>query len=377
MSTTSECPGDGQLRAYLDGQLGEPERLAVEEHLAACPACERSKQEMAARMGSVSHLMAQATPAAADAEQAWCRFQGRVAGPRPNSLAWRFQTMWHTLHTRLRVPALSAASIAVVASLILVPPLRTAAAQLLDVFRVQQLKVISFDPAKAPSLASFTDTLFSRAEVDEVEPQPVASAEEAAQLAGYAVRLPAYVPDGLTLEQLAVMPQRHANATVNVPAVRTLLEAAGLSTDALPTDPDDASISAIIPPLTRAHYSGIGTDVTNLLVFQTTSPQVSIPAGMDLTRLGSLGLQLLGLWPEEADRVSAGIDWANTLVIPIPSDASTAREISVHGYPGYLLQSEDDDEPETFALWQEGDMLYSVSANLKASEVLRVAESLR
>lgn len=373
MSATSECPKAGRLRAYLDGQLPPDEHRAIEEHLSSCLPCRARLEEISTRAAGVSLLVARTAVPDANVDEAWHRFRGRVTAPDTGSLIGRIMSMWHALSARSRGPAVAAVSVAVVAAIALVPPLRTAAAEVLDVFRVKQLKVISFDPDEATALSRFQEQLFTNVEVDEPEPIPVTSADEASSLAGYPVRVLATPPEGYTLEEFSVTPQRFASAEIDVEAARQLLELAGLPTDALPSDPGVVRITAVVPPMALLRYVDSSSHIT---IHQATSPEVSMPPDLDLTELGSLGLQLLGLWPEEADRISASIDWANTLVIPLPNDATRAREISVNGYAGYLLESEDSSH-ESAAIWQEGSILYAVTGDVRESVLLRVAESLQ
>jgi anti-sigma factor RsiW len=52
-----ECWGDGELRAYLDGELAPSEMARIAAHLAECHACEARYDEVAGRAGMVSGLM--------------------------------------------------------------------------------------------------------------------------------------------------------------------------------------------------------------------------------------------------------------------------------------------------------------------------------
>jgi anti-sigma factor RsiW len=73
------CITDGILRARLDGELSEGERLEVETHLAACAECRRRAEAMAQQGEHVRGILARLDPASgespADARTALARFR--------------------------------------------------------------------------------------------------------------------------------------------------------------------------------------------------------------------------------------------------------------------------------------------------------------
>jgi anti-sigma factor RsiW len=75
------CWPDGDLRAYVDGELTAAARGRIAVHLAACPACEASYREIAERTAWVSAVMAlsESTP--------------RTATPRRRSRRWRMAVL--------------------------------------------------------------------------------------------------------------------------------------------------------------------------------------------------------------------------------------------------------------------------------------------
>lgn len=273
------------------------------------------------------------------------------------------------------------AALVVLAALVAVPPLRGAASQFLDVFRVRKVVVVSFDPSKAQSLQDYMKQVFGDAKMPETKPVAVADAAEASRLAGYPVLIPAYLPPEATGETGALLPfsvtaERQAEADVNLAAARAMLQAAGLPTDGLPADQETMRVSALIPAMVMQHYGQGRAAVT---VLQSASPEVNVPQGVDLRKLGEVGLRLLGLDQEKAQRLANSIDWATTLVIPIPANVASVREMTVRGNPGYLFNSARDahDDYESVLFWQENGRLYAVTGILGDTEALHVAESLK
>ncbi|HHX45725.1 MAG TPA: hypothetical protein GX714_17350 [Chloroflexi bacterium] len=74
------CPSQGALRAYIDGELDEAQREAIERHLARC-----ERREDAARLAATgemvrSHLDVVAPTAEPDSEQAVLLASASAAG---------------------------------------------------------------------------------------------------------------------------------------------------------------------------------------------------------------------------------------------------------------------------------------------------------
>jgi len=98
---------EGRLSAYLDGELPEPERAAVEEHLGSCVDCARRLEQLAALDAA-----ARALPVAAPAgyfEAFPKRVRARLQA-RPGGMVWR-------------LPVWSWAAVAALLLVVVTPPL--------------------------------------------------------------------------------------------------------------------------------------------------------------------------------------------------------------------------------------------------------------
>ncbi|NPV08483.1 MAG: DUF4367 domain-containing protein [Anaerolineae bacterium] len=373
MPSTPECLTEGELRAHLDGMPPDRSRPDVEEHLRACARCRERLSRMRDDAALAEAAFSASAPPVPDVAQAWQRFRARATGDAADPPLRRVLDMTTHAYCRLRRPLLGLASAAVVlAALILVPPLRTAAGQFLDIFRVRRIEVVTFDPDRAVGL---DERLFTRVVMEEPQPQAVSGVEEAGRLTGRPVLSAGQVPPGFALTEFTVIPQRSARAWVDIEAARALLEMAGLPTDVLPEDPDANIISASIPPMSDQRYSD-GT--SSFAVLQVASPEVSVPQGMDAERVAELGLQLLGFSAEEARGLAQSIDWATTLVVPVPRDVASVQEVTVQGVKGYVLENRENEEyTETAVVWEKDDTVHVVAGDLPAEQLLAVAQSLR
>ena len=367
---------NGRLQAYLDDALATAERVALEEHLAACPACQEALAALRQQGRDLAHHMAAMDPQLQqdpDVRRALARFWSR-ATPAP-------ATRQRPLRQHWRWAAATLVALALVVGLLSIAPIRQAAAQFLGVFRVRQFTVIPVDLAH---LERFEEVMVELGNVlNEAtilrEPGPaqeVADVGAASALAGFAVRTPAYLPGGAVLSPFTVQSGPAVRVTVERERALMLLEAAGVGGVTLP-EAETLSVTADLGPAVVQEYQLNGG---NVLVLQTPSPSVTIPAGIEPTQVGQALLQFLGMPPDDARRLAQEIDWTSTLVIPLPTDLFQFREVSVDGVTGLLLESmaRDSAEPDGVVLWQAGGIVYAVAGRgVPAEQLLQVAESLR
>ena len=254
-------------------------------------------------------------------------------------------------------------------------PARQAGAQFLRLFRVQNVAVIPFEPEAALRAGGKLEALVLERDFPQLEPTPVADLVAAEAQSGEQVLQPGYLPDGFSAVEVAVAPAQRGRVVLNLSAARSMLAAAGLPTDALPMGLEEATLFISVPPLVLVRYAGEGAELTYA---QLRSPQVEAPEWVDERQLAELGLRLLGLSAPEAASLASSIDWASTLVIPIPRDEVRAYAAHVRGQPGYLLEEVGAaEQPRLALIWQEGGLVRALAGALPASELMAVAESLR
>lgn len=366
----------GRLQAYLDDALSPVERTALEEHLAGCPACQEALAMLRRQGKELARHMATMDPRPqeySDVRRALARFWVRTAAAQATKQT-PFRRHW-------RWAAAALAALALVAGLLSIAPVRQAAAQFLGIFRVRQFTVIPVEAARMERFEAVVTELSDVLNEATVlrEPGPaweVADAGAASALAGFAVRTPAYLPGDAVLSPLTVQSGPAVRVTVERERALMLLEAAGVGDVALP-EVETLSLTADLGPVVVQEYR---VDGGNVLVLQTPSPSVTIPAGIDPNQVGQALLQFLGMPPDDARRLAQEIDWTSTLVIPLPTDLFRFREVRVAGATGLLLESmaTDSAEPDSVVLWQAGGIVYAVAgSNVSPEVLLQVADSLR
>lgn len=270
-----------------------------------------------------------------------------------------------------------------------VPAVRVSAQAFLDLFRVRNFAAVSIDPARLERLGEMRFDPASllaggRPEVLE-EPAPprvVGSVAEAAGLAGFTARVPAAPPAGLRADTVTVAGGGAARFAVDVARLRELLEALDVRDLAVPDGLDGRPVTVRTFATVRQRFTG-GRRHAELV--QARSPEVSLPAGLDLARLGEIGLRVAGLDAAEARRFAGAIDWHGTMLVPVPLDGASFTEVGVRGQRALLVRFEarkagargGERRAGGLLLWSEDGMVYALGGNLDEVALVAMAESLR
>jgi hypothetical protein len=274
------------------------------------------------------------------------------------------------------------------------PAVRVAAQNALDLFRVRKFAAVEISEARITQLKQLATAddkdpsmmLFEKQEVL-LEPGP-AQDYPSADLAAAAAGLPGIhktegaLPEGLAFAKAVVTQPGAARLTVRTERLRQVLEALGITDIQVPPAFEGQPITVNMPSSVTQVYQGTanGAEI-RLTVMEANTPEVALPPGADLQRLGEVGLRVLGLDAGEAHRVAASIDWRNTMLVPVPTSAGSFRQVEVNGHRGLLVrtnpQENDRHNRQAMVMWTEGERVHSVRGNLSPEDVLQVAQSLR
>ena len=94
--------------------------------------------------------------------------------------------------------------------------------------------------------------------------------------------------------------------------------------------------------------------------------------------MAELGLQFTGMTAQQAHDYSQTVDWATTLVIPVPQNGATYKQVTVDGVSGYLIQRPADDAPEYALVWAKDGMIYAIGAlGTDSAQALTMANTLK
>lgn len=353
------CSTSGTLRAYLDNELPNIERLAVATHLQQCPECRADLDDIRIQAEQVALLLS--PPNLPNADVALARIYATARPDAGRVPATQSRRTPMTSSQRIRRWAAPLVALVFAVALLAFPPVRAAADQLLQVLRVQTVVFVPITQERMEQLKNlnFDDKTLFLAEPKVInqpgEPQEVATADAASALVGFPVEQPANLPSTPTQTVFHVNGRTIAEFQINVASARELLKLTGVDDVTLPDALGAQPINVDMAPAVLTTYSGDGY---TLQLIQGRAPQVNLPEGVDLRQLGRAALRVLGMAPEQADALSNQIDWSSTLLFPFPSDLSTVRQVSINGAPGLLTTGGSRGGRTAQLYWQRGDRFY-------------------
>jgi len=299
------------------------------------------------------------------------------------------------------VPALAGVSLAAaLAFAFTLEPVRAAAREFLDLFRVKRFAAVPVDPQRLARLAEGgldLKTLVAdqvQVVVPPQEPQTVDSPEAGGVAAGIEVRQPAYLPRKAELATVAVAEPGAFRVQLDTAKLEGLAQAVGAEEIEIPAWWNGAVIDVAGPPVVAMRYvrpstTGETPDPESAFVLlQSRTPEVELPEGFDLAVLGELGLRMAGMDALEARTFARTIDWRSTLLVPVPIPGQQYRELQVHGQKGLLVSFRP--EPRTMPdgttrragwrsvlMWSEGDLCFGLQGPGDGLELLEMAQSIR
>ncbi len=390
MSTHLE---DGQLRAALDGELN-PMELS---HLESCAACSQRKNEIEAEVQQVARSLAFLAIDPQDPVPSARRALDRLYQEKLEEQEIpMLKRIFSSSFARLAI-----AFVLILALVVSIPSTRALADRLLNLFRVQEVTVIPVDYTGMQQLAGdsalgkqISQLLSSSIDMTKKpgNPQDAANAAQASQMAGFDVRL----PQGFTPTQISVENGAAFTFKVDRARAQALLDEAGRSDLVLPASIDGAQISVNIPAGVSVAYgtcpqptgdepglnlNGGGSAGRRypdcVILAEMPSPTVDAPADVDVAQLAQIGLEFTGMTPEQAAAFTKTVDWTSSLVIPIPKNAATYKQVTVDGVAGTLIQRPADDAPQYALLWVKNGVLYAIGGlGSDSQKAIQMANSL-
>ena len=299
----------------------------------------------------------------------------------------RAQEMPRAFRPRLAPTLAGAFGLALVMALFAFPSVRASAQAMLDLFRVKKFSALPFDQTRIDKLQQLDkDRMFMVFDKTQTlrepgPPQIVSSLGAASSAAGFHVASPGYLPAGLIADTIRVDGAGEAKLSVSEAKLRALLDALDLRDVQVPAGIDGKEIQVRKAPVVIQQFHGTGKLHAALL--QSNSPEIGVPAGIDVPKLAEIGLRILGLDQSEAHHIATNTDWRTTLLVPVPLNASTFRQVTVRGQQGLMITTASKDpsgeerRAVTIVLWSEGDKVFATTGNLTNKDILQMAESVQ
>jgi hypothetical protein len=381
----SACWKEGELRAFLDGELPAESLAAIRTHLEECAACHARVTRLevtrswADEQLVVTRREGDAVPPLA--ARAYARLQERLE----TQTNWkeRIQIMSEGKQFRWRPVLIALALVALVAASFTLEPVRALAGDFLSIFRVRSFAVVPLGPEQMErveeigALLEQNLILGDMVSIEEPKESVVDSAEEASAAAGFQVRTLTAVPEEfVALPGYTVTSQASGQVNIDLEMARSLFEMVDLDPALLPNSLGAEPLNVSIEPLVTQvwAYQARG----DLVFIQGPSPSVDFPDDVDPVALARAAFQLLGMSEREARRLSESIDWTSTLAVPVPTDIASFSEVEVDGVTGLLLtQQSNRGRPGSALMWQKGGILYFIQGRLMSDDMMELAESIR
>ena len=292
----------------------------------------------------------------------------------------------HTRPSRYPLARL-AASVAVAAGVgfaLTLPTVRAKASSFLALFREVSFVAVPVSPGEAQRVngLDLEHLIGDRVQVLEKNaPVDVTSREQASTAAGFAVVLPTALPEGAVQTSMSVGGRNVARVTADTTRLQQLLDALGLSDVQVPADLDGEAAMITVSPMVRTGYE---QGDRKAAFIQGPMPEVLLPAGVDLSQLGEIGLRVLGMPADEARAFSKSVDWRTTFLVPVPPMATRFRQVLVGSSPGVAIEGPIID-PDTkvergnwnLLLWSSGGRVYGIRSTMRFNDVLAMANSLQ
>lgn len=225
--------------------------------------------------------------------------------------------------------------------------------------------------------------------------QPASDAAAATRLVGFPVQLLSARKDA---PKLVVGGQHALNMTVDRARLQEIVKAAGHPEIVLPASLDGASVSVQIPRAVHAQYGSCPGPITatNAIANQVIdtppsatqfadcvrlsegpSPVVNVPAGLNVTKLAEMGLQVAGMTPSQAQEFFQTVDWKSALTLSVPRQLRSYEQVKVAGVRGTLLTLAGHRGPGYTLIWAKNGIAYALTGYGDSSRAVGLADSLK
>lgn len=373
-----KCIDSGTLQAYIDGELDISLKKDVERHISSCEKCTKAYENL---KKYDDFAFAKLT-----SYRQFCE-ENYIPDIREKSAANADNSGYNPENPDLTVPIMRkgvtgfmfkyrkvAAAVciaAVITTCATVQPVRAFISDALSIFRVENVKGFKVSYADMEELRRKLAQKEEEIDIESIGKiqregfgtQKV-SGDEARAEAGFPVLLPQDAEDiGIN----AMEPGR-ISFTMKINNVNEALKSFGAQR-LLPENLDGKTFTADFAYQVNYSYN---KDGNNYYVTQTRSPELAVPADVNVDEIYDC-LTELPLLPEDMQRQLKSIkDWKNTVYLPVVD--AEPQEVDVNGAKGFIAGKKDGG---WMLAWYSDETIYSIESSAAKDDILGLARSMR
>jgi hypothetical protein len=387
------CYDEGTLQEYIDREITGHKRWEIEAHVASCVECKKKLVELEKAnnhlASGLSAMSKEISVGEKDLRQAWVRLAKDERFGAPVEKTEKKGAFVMT-QDRLRKVLMPVAAVAAITIALSFAPVRSFAADLLNIFRVEKMEVVTVSPedvqqmeqqmkkldgknggmADIKNFGKIESTGFNRA----TEDMTIADAEKAA---GFDLSLPAKIGDRAQEPMANVTKGSEVSLTLDIAKANKMIESFG-GEMVLPNELDGKKFTIRIPTVVAVDYSKTGDKV---MIAQGRSPELVLPDGVDPLAVRSALLSIPMIPDNIKQQIEAIQDWKHTLIIPNVNGSS--QKVDVNGTEGVFIQPPKDVKGVAKAgnegglIWQKDGIIYAVGGNIDLAQAQEIAASLK
>lgn len=381
------CYSEGKLMAYLDHQLAPWEMERVRAHLDRCAPCQGLLARLRDEREAVAGLL-ETYHAAVESGVCFPDRQGEVFPASGNRIKEAgtagYLTSTKGVYWKMRryQKALTvAAAAALVVGMFSFAPVRSFASQMLQVFRVNKVQILHFDPADVQELGKALQNYGNGAEIESFGDVQREQIRDYTRLDANTITIGSqkiYLPERLgTLQATGAMKIQEGERVAvkpKVDGINAFLKSMG-SRDLLPRALDGKTFTIEVASSAMRSYQVDGNkDVT---FARSISPEFGVPEGVNIkeVRAALLGIPVL---PERMRNTLAGIDLGgNTLPIPdfgLARSGGAMQEVTVNGQRGVFITTDQGQTgSHSLLVWPQGAIWNALDGQFTLDEALNIA----
>lgn len=373
------CYDDGIFQEIIDEEY-EGNLKEVYEHIENCGKCKRRFEELQREELFISEKLDASfripKMRKIDLEYQLFKFYKREKGR-------------NKMNSKVRKLAASAAALAIVIGAMSYAPIRVKAADLLNVFRVNEVTGISINDNDIRKIGEAFDKGNGKVDLKDFisvdtksneEPINISQGEISKETVKKYIQDAQLIPidDSLEYSYMTIHPETDLTLKFNVSKVNDFLQYLGEDAR-LPKEMDEKDF--IIHAGKSISYSvdskkdGKGKKYIN--VTQIGTPTLTLPEGVNQKEIVD-SLLSLKLLPQNIKEQLANIgDLTETLQVPYSEEHDIKKDITVKGQKAILIQSKDNSYNNMQVVFKKGDSLFVVSANgYSLEEVTKLLEAM-